>query len=144
MLRLDAKPLAVKRYEVKQHEYEQVLKLPWRGRLLGASHSGKGILLQIWILDIYEDGLERVCIFAPSINVDQTSLPVKSHLDNEISLSEDEPELYYDHYHTESLEHMITTPRKIVEHQNTNTNNGIIFNSNCCWWFCGLKWVQQN
>ena len=114
-------PISVKQFEVKQSKYEQVPKLPCRSVLLGASNSGKGILLQKLILDIYRDAFERVYIFSPSINVDHTWLPVKTYLDSNISLSEDEPPLYYDHYDPESLEHIITTQRKIIEHQKSQT-----------------------
>ena len=110
-------PISVKQYEVKQSKYEQAQKLPVRGILLAPSGGGKGVLLQNMILDIYRDCFERVYIFSPSINVDHTWLPVKSYLDNKINLSEDEPSLYYDTYDPESLENIITTQRKIVEHQ---------------------------
>ena len=117
MSKPDIKPISVKQYEVKQSKYEQAQKLPVRGILLAPSGGGKGVLLQNMILDIYRDCFERVYIFSPSINVDHTWLPVKSYLDNKINLSEDEPSLYYDTYDPESLENIITTQRKIVEHQ---------------------------
>ena len=110
-------PISLKQYEVKQSKYEQVPKIPCRSILLGSSNSGKGILLQNLILDIYKNCFERVYLFSPSINVDHTWLPVKTYLDSKIQLSEDEPPLYYDHYDSESLENIITTQRKIIEHQ---------------------------
>ena len=57
------------------------------------------------------------------MNVDHTWLPVKSYLDNKISLPEDEPSLYYDTYDPESLQAIIDTQRKIVEHQKTKRSN---------------------
>jgi len=117
MSKPDIKPIAVKQYQVAQSKYDQVPKLPCRSILLGASSSGKGILLQNLILDIYRGCFERVYIFSPSINVDHTWLPVKEYLDSKIKLSEDEPGLYYDHYDSESLENIITTQKKIIEHQ---------------------------
>ena len=116
-------PISVKQYEVKQNKYEQVPKLPCRTILAGNSNSGKGVLLQNLILDIYKGCFERVYIFSRSINVDHTWLPVKSYLDNKINLSEDEPSLYYDTYDPESLENIITTQRKIVEHQKNKKSN---------------------
>ena len=110
-------PISLKQFEVKQSKYDQVPKLPCRSILLGSSSSGKGVLLQNLILDIYKDCFERVYIFSPSINVDHTRLPVKSYLDSKIQLSEDEPGLYYDYYDSESLENIITTQKKIIEHQ---------------------------
>ena len=123
MSKPDIKPIAVKEYIVKQSKYEQAQKLPVRGILLAPSGGGKGVLLQNMILDIYRDCFERVYIFSPSINVDHTWLPVKSYLDNKINLSEDEPGLYYDTYDPESLESIITTQRRIIEHQKTKKSN---------------------
>ena len=123
MSKPDIKPISIKQFETKQSKYDQVQKLPVRGILLGPSGAGKGVLLQNMILDIYRDCFERVYIFSPSINVDHTWLPVKSYLDNKISLSEDEPSLYYDTYDPESLQAIINTQRKIVEHQKTKRSN---------------------
>ena len=122
MSKPDIKPIAVRQYEVKQSKYEQVPKIPCRSILVGASSSGKGVLLQNLILDIYKDCFERIYIFSPSINVDHTWLPVKSYLDNKITLSEDEPPLYYDHYDPESLQTIVETQRKITEHQKSKKN----------------------
>ena len=44
----------------------------------GPSGSGKGILLQNIILDIYRDCFERIFIWSPSINVDDNWKPVKN------------------------------------------------------------------
>ena len=123
MSKPDIKPISIKQFETKQSKYDQVQKLPVRGILLGPSGAGKGVLLQNMKLDIYRDCFERVYIFSPSINVDHTWLPVKSYLDNKISLSEDEPSLYYDTYDPESLQAIINTQRKIVEHQKTKRSN---------------------
>ena len=41
-------------YDIPQSKYEHVPKLPLRAIILGSSGSGKGILLQNMILDIYE------------------------------------------------------------------------------------------
>ena len=72
------KPIKLKEYEVKQSKYNVVSKLPMRAVILGPSGSGKSILLQNFILDIYKDCFSRIYIFSPSINVDyQTWEPVK-------------------------------------------------------------------
>ena len=82
MSKPDIKPISIKEFETKQSKYDQVQKLPVRGILLGPSGSGKGVLLQNMILDIYRDCFESVYIFSPSINVDHTWNPVKSYFDN--------------------------------------------------------------
>ena len=56
-------PIKIKEYEVKQSKYHQCGKLPVRSVLLGPSHSGKGVLLQNMILDIYKNCFERIHIY---------------------------------------------------------------------------------
>ena len=78
------KPIKVKEFEFKQSKYKQCGSLPVRSILLGPSGSGKGVLLQNMILDIYKKCVERIYIFPPSINVDHTWLPVKKHISETI------------------------------------------------------------
>ena len=70
-------PILTKDFEVKQSKYDVAGKLPIRSVILGPSGSGKTVLLQNMILDIYRDCFSRIYIFSPSIDVDQTWLPVK-------------------------------------------------------------------
>ena len=71
------KPIKLREYTFKQSKYTQCGSLPVRSIILGPSQSGKGVLLQNMILDIYRDCFERIYIFSPSINVDHTWSPVK-------------------------------------------------------------------
>jgi hypothetical protein len=50
------------------------------------------------ILDIYKDLFERIYIFSPSVNIDDTWKPVKAYLHEKIKLKEDEPPLFHDAY----------------------------------------------
>ena len=111
------KPIKVKEYTFKQSKYKQCGNLPVRGIILGASGSGKGILLQNMILDIYKDCFERIYIFSPSINVDHTWQPVKKYISDKIMKSDDEPEFYYDTYDPDSLDKIMDNQKKIVEYQ---------------------------
>ena len=63
MSKPNIKPIKVKQYDIKQSKYEQVGSIPVRTILLGASGSGKGILLQNMTMDIYDKCFERVYIF---------------------------------------------------------------------------------
>ena len=110
-------PVKVKEYEVKQSKYHQCGKLPVRSVILGPSGSGKGILLQNMILDIYKNCFERIYIFSPSIHVDHTWEPVKEYIKKTMPSKDDEPECYYDHYDPESLEKIIDIQKKIIEFQ---------------------------
>ena len=120
-------PIKVKEYEVKQSKYHQCGKLPIRSILLGPSGSGKGILLQNMILDIYRGCFERVYVFSPSSFVDKTWEPVKEYLNKTINLSENEPPLFYDTNDQENLERIIDTQRKVTEHLKSKKDTKKLF-----------------
>jgi DNA replication protein DnaC len=48
------KPIKTKEYHVPESRYKQAGKLPFRSIILGSSGSGKTILLQNMIIDIYK------------------------------------------------------------------------------------------
>ena len=117
------KPIQLKEYEVKQSKYNVVSKLPLRAILLGPSGSGKSVLLQNMILDLYRDCFSRIYIFSPSINVDyQTWEPVKKYIAKSIPENDDE-EFYYAHYDEDALNNIINTQRKIIEYQKKHNHN---------------------
>ena len=117
------KPIKLKEYEVKQSKYNVVSKLPLRAIILGPSGSGKSILLQNMILDLYDKCFKRIYIFSPSINVDyQTWEPVKKMIEKEI-INNDDEQFYFDHYDEEALFNIINTQRKIIEYQKKHNHN---------------------
>ena len=72
-------------YERKQSKYgEHVPKLPMRSMILAPSGSGKTVLLQNMILDIYRGCFNRIYIFSPSVDIDHTWRPVNDYIANEI------------------------------------------------------------
>ena len=75
------KPITHIEYECKQSKYgEHVPKLPMRSMIQAPSGSGKTVLLQNVILDIYRGCFSRIYIFSPSIDIDHTWRPVKDCL----------------------------------------------------------------
>ena len=119
------KPIKVKEFEFKQSKYKQCGALPVRSVLLGPSGSGKGVLLQNMILDIYRGCFERIYIFSPSINVDHTWQPVKKYISETIHKKDEEPNFYYDSYDPENLEAIIDSQTKIVEYQKKHNHKKI-------------------
>ena len=119
------KPIKVKEFEFKQSKYKQCGSLPMRSVLLGPSGSGKGVLLQNMILDIYRGCFERIYIFSPSINVDHTWQPVKKYISETINKTDEEPNFYYDSYDPENLEAIIDSQTKIVEYQKKHNHKKI-------------------
>ena len=106
----------MKEYTSKQSNYDVAARLPMRACILGPSGSGKTILLQSMVLDIYRNAFERIYIWSPSINVDQTWLPVKQYIEKELKINNDKEQCFFDEYNHEDLEKVITTQHKIVEH----------------------------
>ena len=95
-------PIKTKEFEGKQSKYDHVPKLPMRSMLLGPSGSGKTILLQNMILNIYRGCFERIYIFSPSINIDQSWEPVRDYIEEHIKPDKDK-QLYFDEYHPSDL-----------------------------------------
>jgi hypothetical protein len=115
----DIKPIKTKEYDTPKSKYSQLSALPTRSIILGPSGSGKSILLQNMILDLYKGLFKRIYIFSPSVDVDyQTWKPVKDHIEKDLKITEtDEETIYFSEYNSEALEKIITTQRKITEYQ---------------------------
>ena len=98
----------VKEYHVKQIKYEHVSKLPTRSVINAASGSGKTVLLQNLILDVYRGCYSRIYIFSPSIDIDDTWIPVKKYIDDEFTKTKDE-QIYYQDVYGEAVQNIPTT-----------------------------------
>jgi ABC-type dipeptide/oligopeptide/nickel transport system ATPase component len=109
-------PIKIKEYNTKQSKYDVVARLPFRAGIIGPSGCGKTVLLQNMILDIYKGCFERIYIFSPSIDVDQTWEPVKKYIKNELNINTDKEQMYFSEYKPEDLDNIITTQHKIAEH----------------------------
>jgi hypothetical protein len=108
-------PIKVQEYTLKQSPYEMCRKLRIRSVILGPSRSGKTVLLQNMILDIYRDCFSRIYIFSPSIEVDQTWGPVKEYIEKGMKVRHtiEEP-IYFDHDDPDSLSNILETQHKIT------------------------------
>ena len=102
-------PVKLKTFESKQSKYEQVGRLPCRSLILGPSGSGQGILLQNLILDVYKGCFERIYIWSPSIDIDQTWRPVKQYIEKEMKVNTEKEKCFFNEYHPEDLERYHTT-----------------------------------
>ncbi len=108
-------PIPVQEYTVKQSRYEVCGKLPIRSAILGPNGSGKTVLLQNMILDIYRDCFNRIFIFRPRIEVDATWRPVKDYIEKHMRVKDTKEEpIYFDHYDPECLANILETQHKIT------------------------------
>ncbi len=76
---LNITPISVKDFTCKQSKHPVMPKLPLRGVILAPSGSGKTVLLSSLILKMYRGCFERVYLFSPSVNIDQTWEAVKKY-----------------------------------------------------------------
>ncbi len=118
-------PVKLKTFESKQSKYEQVGKLPLRDIILGPSGSGKGILPQNLILDVYKNCFERIYIWSPSIDIDQTWRPVKKYIESELKVNSEKEKCFFNEYHPEDLEKVIQQQHKIADYQKKQDHNKI-------------------
>ena len=98
--------------------------MPIRSIILGPSGSGKTM-----IMNLYDKCFERVYIFSPSINVDNSWSPVKSYIEDKMNAHEtDDDEFCFDHYDQEGLESIITTQNKIILEQKSKNKKKTVSN----------------
>ena len=114
------KPVNVKEYEFKQSKYDVARRLPFSQIITGPSGSGKGILLQSIILDIYRNVFERIYVWSPSISVDSKWTPVKRNIQDELKVDLEKEKCFFDEYIPEELERVIKQQHKVIEYQKKN------------------------
>ena len=114
------KPVNVKEYDFKQSKYEVAPKLPFSQIITGPSRSGKGILLQSMIVDIYRGVFERIYIWSPSISVDSNWTPVKRYIQDELKVDLEKEKCLFDDYIPEELDKVIKRQHKVIEYQKKN------------------------
>jgi hypothetical protein len=69
--------------------------------VLGPSGSGKGILLQNLILNVYRGCYDRIYIFSPSIFVDKTWSPVTEYIKKDLNVNVEKEKCLFDTFDTE-------------------------------------------
>ena len=92
------KPDNVQEYDFKQSKYETAPRLPLSQTIMGPSGSGKGILLQSMILDIYRDVFERIYVWSPSNSVDSNWFPSKRYLQDHLKVHIEKEKCLFDEY----------------------------------------------
>ena len=80
--KIEIKPAAnQKQFQVKQSKYKHLCEnLPTRALLCDPSGSGKTVLLQQMIMNLYDRCFSRIFLFSPSVNHDSVWEPVKEYI----------------------------------------------------------------
>ena len=102
-------------YEVKQPKDPIIPRLPMTGMLVGPSKSGKSTALVSMILEQCRGCFERIIIFSPSINVDDSWRPVKRYIEEVMKVPTDREQVYFEDWDESALRRIINQQRKITE-----------------------------
>ena len=119
------KPIKLDEYASKQSKYQHAATPPTRSLILAPSGSGKTVLLQNMILDIYRDCFSREYIFSLSIDVDMTWNPVKEYLARNLKQDEKKEKHLFDSYQPAELERIIETQHKVTQFMKDNKMKNI-------------------
>jgi hypothetical protein len=116
-------PISLKSFTCKQSKHSTVPSLPLRGVILAPSGSGKTVLLANLILKVCRGCFERIYVFSPSVNVDQTWEAVKTYQADVMKVKEsDDEKLYFDHYTVEDLKKIIDTQARFILHMKSKAH----------------------
>lgn len=114
-------PVKYKEYEYKQSKYSNVMTTPFRACVVAPSGSGKTVLIQSLILDIYKNKFDSIYIFSPSIYIDNVFDPIINYIDNELTINYKSKEKYYfDEYDDDALFQIIETQSNIIKYYKEN------------------------
>jgi len=115
-------PIKLTEYAVKQSKYGDIVpKLPIRAMICAPSGSGKTVLLASMCLDIYRGCFNRIFVFSPSCDIDQTWEEVRKYIDHELmpktQKDEHKEQTFFSEYDPAALQHIMNTQFKIVKYQ---------------------------
>ena len=102
-------------YTSKQPSDPVVPQVPCTGIFLGPSKSGKTVALISIILEQYRGVFEKIYIFSPSVNIDDSWIPVKKYIEEDLGVNTEREQAYYDEWDEAALRGIIQRQCKITE-----------------------------
>ena len=107
----------MRKFEFQQSRYKHLEGMNClRSIVSGASGSGKTLLVQNMLMDIFANTYERAFIFSPTIHSDHTWEPVKRFLRKTKKIPEEE-ELFFETFDVEKLNAIIEQQKRIIEYE---------------------------
>ena len=120
------KPAKIKEFACKQSKYSIAPECPFRAIAYGPSGSGKSVLLQQLILDVYKGCFERIYIWSPSIDIDHVWDPVKRYIRKELKVDTKKEKCLFSTYNPKELSEVMDRQFKIADWMKNNGKN--VFN----------------
>ena len=88
--------------------------VPCTGIFLGPSKSGKTVALISMILEQYRGVFGKICVFSPSVNIDDGWIPVKKYIEQDLGVNTEQEQAYWDEWDEAALRGIIQRQRKIT------------------------------
>ena len=101
------RPVNVKEYDFRQSKYDVAPRLPASMIISAPPGSGKTILPQSLILDIYRNCFARIYIFSPSISVDSIRTPVEKYRKDEMKVDTEKEQCFFEEYTASDVQQII-------------------------------------
>ena len=113
-------PAKIKTHSCKQSKYPIAPECPFRAIAYGPSGSGKSVLLQQLILDVYKGCFERIYIWSPSIDIDHVWDPVKRYIKKDLHVDTKKEKCLFSTYNPKELSEVMDRQFKIADWMKTN------------------------
>ena len=115
-----------KTHSCKQSKYPIAPECPFRAIAYGPSGSGKSVLLQQLILDVYKGCFERIYIWSPSIDIDHVWDPVKRYIRKELKVDSKKEKCFFNTYNPKELAEVMDRQFRIADWMKNNGSS--VFN----------------
>ena len=119
-------PAKIKTHSCKQSKYPIAPECPFRAIAYGPSGSGKSVLLQQLILDVYKGCFERIYIWSPSIDIDHVWDPVKKYIKKDQGVDTKKEKCFFSTYNPKELAEVMDRQFKIADWMKNNSKH--VFN----------------
>ena len=108
----------MRKFEFKQSRYKHLQGMNvLRSLCVGSSGSGKGVLLQSLVLDVFAGVFERVFLFSKTAFTDTNWEPVLKHIRKELKHPEDELGPFFEEFEPAVIEKIIDQQKRIIEYE---------------------------
>jgi hypothetical protein len=107
----------MRNFEFKQSRYKHLEGMNvLRSLVVGSSGSGKGILMQSLILDVFEGVFERVFLFSKTAKSDHTWEPVLRYIRKTLKVPEEE-ECFFEDFDPAVINGIIEQQKRIIDYE---------------------------
>ena len=111
------KPHKVPEYTTKTPKDPLLPPTPLRAIILAPSGSGKTILIQNLICDLYRGCWARVFVFSPSVWIDMAWRPVIDYAKDDLKVDLDKEKLFFDKWDPDALQAILDEQAAMVKYQ---------------------------